>query len=76
MNFREFWRAFSLNKGAVAGLLFMAVVVLLALFAPLVAPHSPIEQDRDHFLQAPSGPAAARSSCWAPTSSAATCSRG
>ena len=29
MNFREFWRAFSHNKGAVAGLLFMAVVVLL-----------------------------------------------
>ena len=29
MNFREFWRAYSLNKGAVAGLLFMAVVLFL-----------------------------------------------
>ena len=54
MNFNEFWRAFSLNKGAVAGLLFMAVVVVLALFAPWLAPHSPIEQYREHFLQAPS----------------------
>ena len=53
MNFAEFWRAFSLNKGAVAGLLFMVIVVFLALFAPWVAPHSPVEQYRDHFLQAP-----------------------
>ena len=53
MNLNEFWRAFSHNKGAVAGLLFMAVVVVLAVFAPWVAPHSPIEQYRDHFLQAP-----------------------
>ena len=29
MNLNEFWRAFSHNKGAVAGLLFMAVVVVL-----------------------------------------------
>ena len=75
MNFGEFWRAFSHNKGAVAGLLFMAVVVLLAVFAPWVAPHSPVEQYREHFLQARPGPAAAASSCWAPTNSVVTCSR-
>lgn len=49
----EFWRGFSKNKGAVAGLGFMLLVALLAIFAPWVAPHDPIEQYRDHFLQAP-----------------------
>jgi dipeptide transport system permease protein len=53
MNFREFWRAFAQNKGAVAGLVFMAIVGALALLAPWVAPHSPIEQYRASFLQAP-----------------------
>ena len=48
MNFAEFWRAFSQNKGAVAGLVFMVIVGLLAVFAPWVAPHSPIEQYRDN----------------------------
>lgn len=49
----EFWLGFSKNKGAVAGLGFMLLVALLAIFAPWVAPHSPIEQYRDHFLQPP-----------------------
>ncbi|AOW14285.1 peptide transporter [Hydrogenophaga crassostreae] len=53
MNFKEFWRAFAHNKGAVAGLFFMIIVGLLAIFAPWVAPHSPIEQYRSNFLQAP-----------------------
>ncbi len=53
MNFREFWRAFSHNKGAVIGLFFMLVVGSLAILAPWVAPHSPIEQYRSNFLQAP-----------------------
>jgi dipeptide transport system permease protein len=49
----EFWLGFSKNKGAVVGLGFMLLVALLAIFAPWVAPHSPIEQYRDHFLQPP-----------------------
>jgi dipeptide transport system permease protein len=49
----EFWRAFSKNKGAVVGLGFMTIVTFLAIFAPWVAPHDPIEQYRDHFLQPP-----------------------
>ena len=53
MNFREFWRAFAHNKGAVIGLFFMLIVGALAIFAPWVAPHSPIEQYRSNFLQAP-----------------------
>ncbi len=53
MNFGELWRAFAQNKGAVVGLFFMTIVGLLAIFAPWVAPHSPIEQYRSNFLQAP-----------------------
>ena len=49
----EFWLGFSKNKGAVAGLAFMLLVAALAIFAPWVAPHDPIEQYRDHFLQPP-----------------------
>lgn len=50
---REFWQAFSKNKGAVIGLVFMMGVTFLALFAPWVAPYDPIEQFRDHFLTPP-----------------------
>ncbi len=42
-----FWLSFRENKGAVFGLVVVSVVVLLAIFAPLVAPYSPIEQYRD-----------------------------
>ena len=48
--YKEFWHAFSRNKGAVAGLLFMCLIVFCALFAPWVAPHSPSEQYRDFLL--------------------------
>jgi dipeptide transport system permease protein len=50
---REFWYYFSENKGAVAGLLVIAVVVLGAVFAGVIAPHGPAEQFRDHFLVPP-----------------------
>jgi dipeptide transport system permease protein len=48
-----FWASFSENKGAVAGLLFMVVLVLVAVFAPLVAPHAPDVQNRDALLLPP-----------------------
>jgi dipeptide transport system permease protein len=38
----EFWYYFSRNKGAVVGLAIFLFVLLLAIFAPLVAPHDPI----------------------------------
>jgi len=41
------------NPGAVAGLAVMVVLVVLAITAPLVAPHGPAEQFRDHFLAPP-----------------------
>lgn len=50
---REFWHYFSENNGAVAGLGIIGILVLLAIFADVVAPHSPIEQYRGHFLQPP-----------------------
>jgi len=37
----EFWAYFTANKGAVAGIAVIVVMLLLALFADVVAPHSP-----------------------------------
>ncbi len=50
---KEFWSYFQENKGAVAGFCLVVFVILLALFADVVAPHSPSEQYRDHLLQPP-----------------------
>lgn len=50
---KEFWQAFAHNKGAVGGLLFIALIVFCALFAPWVAPHDPSEQFRDFLLTPP-----------------------
>ncbi|MBA1271898.1 ABC transporter permease subunit [Stutzerimonas azotifigens] len=50
---REFWSAFCHNKGALAGLLYMLLLVFCALFAPWVAPYSPSEQFRDFLLTPP-----------------------
>jgi dipeptide transport system permease protein len=50
---REFWYYFSENKGAVAGLCVIVVVVLSALLADVIAPHPAAEQYRDHFLTPP-----------------------
>jgi len=50
---REFWFYFSENRGAVAGFAVVVVVALTALFADFIAPHSPVEQFRDHLLQPP-----------------------
>jgi dipeptide transport system permease protein len=45
---REFWANFSRNRGAVAAGVIVLVLVFIAIFAPLIAPHSPIEQYRDN----------------------------
>lgn len=49
----EFWKYFSENKGAVFGLFFFIGVVILALFADVIAPHLPNEQYREAFLLPP-----------------------
>jgi dipeptide transport system permease protein len=50
---RLFWRSFAENRGAVLGLVVMVGLVLIAILADVVAPHSPIQQFRDHFLAPP-----------------------
>jgi len=50
---RLFWRSFAENRGAVLGLAITLVLIVLALLADVVAPHSPIEQFRDYFLTPP-----------------------
>ncbi len=51
--FREFWFYFSENRGAVIGLVVFAALVVVAIFASLIAPHSPFEQYRDAVLLPP-----------------------
>ena len=50
---RLFWRSFAENRGAVAGIVILILLILVAALAPLIAPHSPIEQFRDNFLTPP-----------------------
>ncbi|MFY8151209.1 MAG: ABC transporter permease subunit, partial [Hyphomicrobiales bacterium] len=50
---RETWDALKENRGAVAGLVFVILIVLMAIFADLIAPHPPFEQYRDHVLTPP-----------------------
>lgn len=47
-----FWSAFRENKGAVLGLAVVSFIVLLAVFADIVAPYPPNEQFRD-FVKLP-----------------------
>ncbi len=50
---REFWDAFSVNRGPVMGLSIILVLVVVALTADWIAPHSPTTQYRDAFLTPP-----------------------
>lgn len=49
----EFWHYFAENRGALIGFIIFVTLVLLAVFAPLVAPFDPAEQARDAFLVPP-----------------------
>lgn len=49
----EFWYYFSQNRGAVIGLCVFIIIVLVAIFAPVLAPHSPSVQNRGSFLLPP-----------------------
>ncbi|WP_417424337.1 ABC transporter permease subunit [Hoeflea sp.] len=51
--FSEFWYYFSQNHGAVLGLVVFSIIVFVAIFAPLIAPHSPSVQNREAFLLPP-----------------------
>lgn len=60
--FAEFWHYFSINKGAVAGLVVFILLILVAIFAPLLAPHLPDQQYRDAMLVPPAWQAGGNSS--------------
>lgn len=49
----EFWLDFRKNSGAVVGLVLITVLILLALSAHLVAPHSPVLTNDTAFLRPP-----------------------
>ncbi|MFB2549616.1 ABC transporter permease subunit [Ensifer soli] len=49
----EFWYYFSRNKGAVLGLAVFAAILVVAILAPLVAPHDPSIQNRQILLLPP-----------------------
>ena len=51
---REFWIAFSANRGAVIGLWVVAGLLLVALCAPWLAPHPPFQTNTGAFLRPPS----------------------
>jgi dipeptide transport system permease protein len=49
----EFWYYFSENRGAVIGLWIFLALVVIAILAPLIAPHLPYAQYRDATLLPP-----------------------
>ncbi|WP_292301628.1 ABC transporter permease subunit [Mesorhizobium sp.] len=51
--FKTFWHYFAVNRGAVIGLFVFILLVLAALFAPLLAPYAPDVQDKTAFLRPP-----------------------
>jgi peptide/nickel transport system permease protein len=48
------WRTFKRNQSAVVGLIMVIVIILVAIFAPVIAPHNPLEQSVTNRLQGPS----------------------
>ena len=48
---RRLWR----NKGAILGLVILALLIAVAIFAPYLAPYDPVRQDPLASLQAPGG---------------------
>lgn len=54
-NFERFWRAFRRNRVALVGLVIVIVMILAAIFAPIIAPYDPIEPHYTSVLAAPSG---------------------
>jgi dipeptide transport system permease protein len=50
---REFWQAYTQSRGAIIGLALIVVLVVLAIGANVIAPHSPYEQFREFTLAPP-----------------------
>jgi dipeptide transport system permease protein len=50
---QEIWLSMRANRGAMCGLIIIVLLILCAIFADVIAPHSAIEQYRDNILQPP-----------------------
>jgi ABC-type dipeptide/oligopeptide/nickel transport system permease subunit len=51
---RRWWRRFARNRGAVFGLAVLVVIVIMSVFAPLLAPYDPLAQGVGPALERPS----------------------
>ena len=60
----DFWFYFRQNRGAVVGMWVFLALVLVALFAPLIAPHDPTQQYRDALLVPPMWQEGGRAGFW------------
>ena len=61
---KEFWRYFSANKGAMAGLFIVVFVLLVAALADVLAPYPPSVTDSTAFLLPPAWAAGGSSAHW------------
>ena len=52
---RESWKRYKRNPTAIIGLVVVCLLILLAIFAPLIAPYNYQTQDYGAMMQAPSG---------------------
>jgi ABC-type dipeptide/oligopeptide/nickel transport system permease subunit len=52
--FRRFVRRFLKKRVAVVAFVYLAIIVLVVIFAPLVAPYDPLKQDLRNVLKSPS----------------------
>ncbi|RLM23428.1 dipeptide ABC transporter permease DppC [Brenneria alni] len=50
---QEFWHYFKRNKGAVVGMTYVVLMLIIAVGANVLAPHAPSEQFRDALLNPP-----------------------
>ena len=60
----DFWFYFRQNRGAVVGMWVFLALVLVAIFAPLIAPHDPTQQYRDALLVPPVWQEGGRAGFW------------
>lgn len=51
--YQDILRQISRSKGALIGFALLALLILLALAAPIVAPYDPIELNSEHYLRSP-----------------------
>ena len=59
---RRMWYSFCKRKVAVLGLVIVLIYIIVAIFAPLLAPYDPVKQDLANMLQTPDP-----NTCWEPT---------